>query len=790
MNKAILIVICDFLVSAMLTMMTGMVPGHSGGTGVGLDERTTKVLLTELNRRQLELEAMRMQQLEDIANSGTSPEKQEKLRKLTEELAANIAKQEKLEGKLIAKAADPADVDKLRGQLSSEENRRKELEEEVKRLRGDLAGNLQKIAEVSEDLRGKRRDNAVLTRQLEQTRDSLGETGKKLASARQELFDERQQHGSTKVKLSAAEKERAAAKKDADASKAELSGVRKELDAARSTLGATREKLAASETGRIAAEQKAAETGKKLDQTSAALRDTRDKLIREETSHQSTKKELSGTKKQLDSEKSAHDSTRKELTGTKSQLDSEKSAHAATREKLAVSETGRAAAQKEAEQKSRDLDSEREAHAKSRKDLDSERNAHEQSRKNLASEREALTKSRIESAKMDGKIRTQQRDIRNLQSNLSSTESKAAAFSEKVNVLELTLKKNEGELSGAKENNAALKDENRKLQQELMVAKMEQKEAETKAGMFENMHKEMVKELTEKEAELKKVQSEQNKTALAVVAEVVKHQEIQKQNVDVDAPVKKDVYKRYAEAVLRVDTGVWEKTGLFGNETLGGNITSFYPVVDFGKGRILITGSFDRFAGDYEKVLDFKEVFNVNMSWLLPYEKDSKDTRVPLTSYMIVNSRYPHLAGFKFPAGNKNITPLKPVSAKVLKERGLQNLLLFKSDAEGDHSPLDGRISLITTGDGKTALFIRNTLRTVNVVPGDIVLTSRGEFAGIASRPYRHNNVNGIIVPLFNDPAADWDQTDSVRLAEVKKDDFSDYGQKIRELRKKYPRMN
>ena len=42
MNKAILIVICDFLVSAMLTMMTGMVPGHSGGTGVGLDESTTR----------------------------------------------------------------------------------------------------------------------------------------------------------------------------------------------------------------------------------------------------------------------------------------------------------------------------------------------------------------------------------------------------------------------------------------------------------------------------------------------------------------------------------------------------------------------------------------------------------------------------------------------------------------------------------------------------------------------------------------------------------------------------
>ena len=60
MNKAILIVICDFLVSAMLTMMTGMVPGHSGGTGVGLDESTTRVLLEELTRHQMELEVLRL----------------------------------------------------------------------------------------------------------------------------------------------------------------------------------------------------------------------------------------------------------------------------------------------------------------------------------------------------------------------------------------------------------------------------------------------------------------------------------------------------------------------------------------------------------------------------------------------------------------------------------------------------------------------------------------------------------------------------------------------------------
>ena len=61
MNRAILIVICDFLVSAMLSMMTGMVPAHTGGTGVGLDERTTRLLLGELELRQKELENLRRQ---------------------------------------------------------------------------------------------------------------------------------------------------------------------------------------------------------------------------------------------------------------------------------------------------------------------------------------------------------------------------------------------------------------------------------------------------------------------------------------------------------------------------------------------------------------------------------------------------------------------------------------------------------------------------------------------------------------------------------------------------------
>jgi hypothetical protein len=69
-----------------------------------------------------------------------------------------------------------------------------------------------------------------------------------------------------------------------------------------------------------------------------------------------------------------------------------------------------------------------------------------------------------------------------------------------------------------------------------------------------------------------------------------------------------------------------------------------------------------------------------------------------------------------------------------------------------------------------------------------MVLTIQGEFVGIASRYKRLNNADGILVPLFNDLSADWDEVEAVRLRENKPGDYSDFSMKIRELRKKFPR--
>ena len=96
MNKAILIVICDFLVSAMLSMMTGMVAGHSGGTGVGLDENTTRMLLVELENKHRELEELRSQ----LRRAADSAEVNARLRRLAKEIAANRLQRETLKKQL------------------------------------------------------------------------------------------------------------------------------------------------------------------------------------------------------------------------------------------------------------------------------------------------------------------------------------------------------------------------------------------------------------------------------------------------------------------------------------------------------------------------------------------------------------------------------------------------------------------------------------------------------------------------------------------------------------------
>lgn len=200
MNRSILIVICDFLVSAMLAMMTGMVPAHSGGTGVGLDENTTKLLLSELDAHRSELEKLRLHLRESIENSGSNPNLEAELKRITRELALNKLQREKLLAKLQATPQNTGKLTEkeLQKRLDEEKTKRAVLEIELKDHRSDLRHAKDKLSDANERIKVNARDLAASRRDLSRTREALAKTS-------EALVDMTRTHVDTQKKLAKAE---------------------------------------------------------------------------------------------------------------------------------------------------------------------------------------------------------------------------------------------------------------------------------------------------------------------------------------------------------------------------------------------------------------------------------------------------------------------------------------------------------------------------------------------------------------------------------------------------------
>ena len=216
MNRAILIVICDFLVSAMLSMMTGMVPSHTGGTGVGLDENTTQVLLAQLDASKRELERVR-RELREAAEKVGSPQHDAQLREIAQKLAENRLKREQLEEILRRTVRNT-------GKLSPETLKKLLDEEKLARYRTEieLKDKQEGLQRAREDIREYRAEASTLRKELAQSGKALREMSASVGDAQR--------------KISKAEAEAAAGKRELDASRAELNRRDSDLASVRDAL--------------------------------------------------------------------------------------------------------------------------------------------------------------------------------------------------------------------------------------------------------------------------------------------------------------------------------------------------------------------------------------------------------------------------------------------------------------------------------------------------------------------------------------------------------------------------
>ena len=228
MNRAILIVICDFLVSAMLSMMTGMVPAHTGGTGVGLDERTTRLLLGELELRQRELENLRRQLREAASRQGLDQDSTADVKKITQELIDNMRRIENVKRAQRATAANTGKLSarELQDKLEEEARKRLELEIRLRDQKLDAKSASDKLDMTRELLAKERERLASAEKKLSETTQAERAANQELRKLASDYRKVQEKLGSAEATRRLSERELSAARSALAAREADLSGVK------------------------------------------------------------------------------------------------------------------------------------------------------------------------------------------------------------------------------------------------------------------------------------------------------------------------------------------------------------------------------------------------------------------------------------------------------------------------------------------------------------------------------------------------------------------------------------
>ena len=274
MNRAILIVICDFMVSAMLSMMTGMVPSHTGGTGVGLDENTTQVLLAQLDASKKELERVR-RELREAADKVGSQKYDAQLREIAKQLAQNRLKREQLEELLRRKPTNT-------GKLSPETLKKNLDDEKLKRYQTEieLRERLESLRRAQADIKDYRAESASLRKELTESGKALRDMTKSYGEAQRQIA--RAEADAANERKIAAGKDAEIARKEAEISRKDADLSRKEADlaAVRDALKEMSARVGQSETQTRKLQNSLAYTTGKLSTTERDLAGYRDRINR------------------------------------------------------------------------------------------------------------------------------------------------------------------------------------------------------------------------------------------------------------------------------------------------------------------------------------------------------------------------------------------------------------------------------------------------------------------------------------------------------------------------------
>ena len=343
MNRSILIVMCDFLVSAMLSMLIGMSPhGQSGHMGKGalLDRGSTAIILDELRRRGAELENMREQLREAQAREGFSEAREAQLKALAEQLAETLAKSELLEDKLKLHPENAGALTPQALQQKLEEEirkrtlagvQRKEVEAELERMRNSLQSVSGNLATLNTNYAVSQQQLADARKAIEEREQKLENTGGELTRTREELAAQRNELANVRSTL--------------ESELARLAEVRTRAQALESNLSFTRGRLSAAER-ELAEARSAAEHNRKLAarremevrDTQRQLADARKAMLKAVNDYSRVKSELDRSKEAISAAADARAEAERNLAAKQGEADTALARLEATKKELQAAE--------------------------------------------------------------------------------------------------------------------------------------------------------------------------------------------------------------------------------------------------------------------------------------------------------------------------------------------------------------------------------------------------------------------------------------------------------------------
>ena len=350
MNRSILIVMCDFLVSAMLAMLAGMSsqgqPGTMGKGAAILDRGSTALILDELRRRGAELEAAREQLREAQAREGFSKEREAQLRALAEQLAETLTRSELLERKLELHPENAGSLTPEQLQKTLEEEirkrtlagvQRKEAEAELARMRNSLQSVSGNLAVLNTNFAVSQQQLSDVRTALQERETRLEKTGGELMKTREELAARQNELSNVRTTLDAELAKLAATRKEAQTLESSLSFAKGQLSAAERDLAQVRGQA---ERNRKLAEQRETEMREaqrqladaknmlknavtELSRTKAALNQSKDEITRAAEARAQAERNLAEKQGQADTAQAKLEAAQRELQAAEEKLRSD-----------------------------------------------------------------------------------------------------------------------------------------------------------------------------------------------------------------------------------------------------------------------------------------------------------------------------------------------------------------------------------------------------------------------------------------------------------------------------------